>query len=336
MIRKSLSCTAVIHLLLLLLVAPLSVASAQDPATGHPSIIPPGARVELLFDGAYFTEGPAVGPDGSVYFSDITGTASTDMQAGHIWRFDPTSGETVVFRSPSGMANGIIFDHEGRMVVAEGADFGGRRVTRTDMASGKATILAGLYEGHAFNAPNDLAIDEAGRIYFTDPRYFGHEPVEQPVRGVYRIDPDGAVSLIISDVVMPNGILVSPDQKTLYVASVFRDDTTELANALLAYDLAADGSASFRETVVDFSPEYGPDGMAVDVDGNLYLARPADPMGVFIFAPDGTALGHIPTPESVKNVTFGRNDDSNLLYIAAGGSLYRIRLRKDGYHAPKW
>lgn len=323
-------------LCVLLVAAPTAVAAIQDVATGDPSIIPSDTRVELLFDGAYATEGPAVGPDRFVYFSDITNTVRTNMQAGHIWRYDPRTGGTELFRSPSGMANGIIFDQEGRMVVAEGADFGGRRVTRTDMVTGKAVILAGLYEGRAFNAPNDLAIDEAGRIYFTDPRYSGHEPVEQPVRGVYRIDPDGTITLIISDVVMPNGILVAPDQRTLYVASILRGDTTPRANALLAYDLASDGSVRFRETIIDFSPEHGVDGMAIDVDGNLYVGRPVEPWGVYIYGPDGLPKGHIPTPDPVRNVAFGRGEDANRLYITGGGSLYHVQIRSSGYHATRW
>jgi len=336
MLGQSISIRATPALCLLLIVAPTAVAALQDVAAGDPPVIPSETRVELLFDGAYATEGPAVGPDGFVYFSDVTNTARTNMQAGHIWRYDPRSGETELFRSPSGMANGIIFDQERRMVVAEGADFGGRRVTRTDMATGKAVIIAGLYEGRAFNAPNDLAIDEAGRIYFTDPRYLGHEPVEQPVRGVYRIDPDGTITLIISDVVMPNGILVSPDQRTLYVASLLRGDTTPRANALLAYDLASDGSVRFRETIIDFSPEHGIDGMAIDVDGNLYVGRPVEAWGVYVYRPDGTPNGHIPTPVPVRNVTFGRGEDANLLYITGGGNLYRVRIRSNGYHPTRW
>src|SRR2546427_4239784 len=118
------------------------------------------------------------------------------------------------------MSNGIEFDEQGRMVVAEGAGFGGRRITRTDMKTGKAVILAGLYNGRPFNSPNDLVLDARGRIYFTDPRYSGYEPVEQPVQGVYRIDPDGRVSLVAANAGKPNGIAVSPDQATLYVASL--------------------------------------------------------------------------------------------------------------------
>ena len=100
------------------------------------SIISEDARLEVLFDGAVFSEGPTVAPDGSVYFSDITLTSGSDMQAGHIWRYDPKTGETTIFRSPSGMSNGLKFDAWGRLIAAEGADFGGRRLTRTDLSPG--------------------------------------------------------------------------------------------------------------------------------------------------------------------------------------------------------
>jgi gluconolactonase len=294
-----------------------------------------------LFDDAYFTEGPAVGPDGSVYFSDITVTYSTNMQAGHIWRFDPSTGLATIFRSPSGMSNGIIFDLEDRMVVAEGADFGGRRVTRTDMETGQSVILVGLYNEKHFNAPNDLAIDEKGSIYFTDPRYLGHEPIEQPVQGVYRIDPDGTVKLVVSDAGKPNGILVSPDQSTLYVASLDNGSVGDLPegmsahrgrHALLAYDLRADRTVAFREEIIDFSSGRGPDGMTIDVDGNLYLTQPN---GIDIYSPQGELLAEIPVPDLARNVTFGRGDTINTLYITAGGSLYRLEVKRAGYHPPR-
>ena len=130
-------------------------------------ILPQDSEFEEVFSDAHFTEGPTVAPDGKVYFSDITFTHQTDMQAGHIMRYNPDTGKTTVFRSPSGMSNGMKFDVQGRLVIAEGADFGGRRITRTDMKTGKSDIIAGLYEGKPFNSPNDLTIDEQGRIYFT-------------------------------------------------------------------------------------------------------------------------------------------------------------------------
>lgn len=308
-------------------------------------IIPPDSELEEVYGDAHFTEGPTVAPDGTVYFSDITFTHQADMQAGHIMRYDPATNETTVFRSPSGMSNGMKFDAHGRLVVAEGADFGGRRITRTDMQTGKSDIIAGLSEGKPFNSPNDLTIDEQGRIYFTDPRYVGHEPVEQPVMGVYRIDPDGSVHLVIADSGKPNGIAVSPDQKTLYVGSndsgSFRELPDEFPTytgrmALLAYDLASDGTATFRETLVDYYPEHGPDGFEVDIEGNLYVAvRDATRFGICVYSPDGTELAYIKTPELPTNVAFGRGDASKMLYITAGGSLLRICVAKDGYHLPQ-
>jgi gluconolactonase len=187
--------------------------SAQEIHT----IAAPDADFEMLFDAGFFLESPAAAPDGSVYFSDIGYTSRSGMQAGHIWRYNPKTSSTAIFRSPSGMANGITFDLKGDMIVAEGADFGGRCIIRTDMNTGKSFIIAGLYKGRPFNSPNDLAIDNLGRIYFTDPRYLGHEPIEQPVMGIYRIDPDGLVSLLAANVWKPNGIAISPDQR-LYMS----------------------------------------------------------------------------------------------------------------------
>src|SRR5258708_22047959 len=150
------------------------------------------------------------------------------------------------------MSNGMHFDAEGNLIVCEGADVGGRRITKTDMKTGRSYILTGLYKGRPYNGPNDLTIDENGRIYFTDPRYFGYEAMEQPIMGVYRIDPDGKVTRLITDAGKPNGICVSPDQKTLYVIAndngsleQYRMEKGETSQrgltALLAYALAADG-----------------------------------------------------------------------------------------------
>lgn len=317
-------------------------ASTHLPA----QIFSPSAKLEKLFEGGHLTEGVAAGPDGAVYFSDITFTKETAMQAGHIMRFDPGSKKISVYRSPSGMSNGIKFDAEGRMVVAEGADFGGRRITRTDLSTGKTVILAGLFEGRAFNSPNDITIDQNGRVYFSDPRYLGHEPIEQPVMAVYRIDPNGSVHRIITDAGKPNGIAVSPDQKTLYV--VTNDDGLlgsdrlpkgTLARKgrmeLMAYDLKPDGSAVFRKTLVNYAPQDGPDGLVCDVEGNLYVAvRDEARFGIYVYTPDGKELAYLPTPERPTNVGFGRGRDARILYITAGGSLYRIQAEKAGYQLP--
>ena len=309
------------------------------------TILAPDAELKELFNGAYFTEGATVAPDGMVYFSDITFTDQTDMQAGHIWKHNPETGETTVFRSSSGMSNGMEFDAQGRLVVAEGADFGGRRITRTDMETGKSEIIAGLYNGKPFNSPNDLVIDEQGRIYFTDPRYAGHEPVEQPVFGVYRIDPDGSIYLVVTDGGKPNGVAVSPDQQTLYVIShdngamgSFPDEVPLRKGrmALLVYDLSPEGTATFRKTLVDYAPQDGPDGMVVDAEGNLWVAvRDETRPGVRAYSPEGEELAYVKTPDKPTNVAFGRGKTSKTLYITAENCLYSIQTMKEGYHLPQ-
>ncbi|HXL53154.1 MAG TPA: SMP-30/gluconolactonase/LRE family protein [Gemmatimonadales bacterium] len=316
----------------------LAIAQASGVVQGDAPIVAPGAKLERLFGEGFFTEGPAPAPDGSVYFSDITVGKASGYQAGYIWRWDPQTRTSTVFRSPSGMSNGMLFDAQGRLVVAEGAWFGGRRITRTDMKTGKSVILAALFDGRPFNSPNDVALDARGRIYFTDPRYVGWEPIEQPVQGVYRIDPDGRVSLVAADAGKPNGIAVSPDQATLYVGANDNGSLGDLPpetpaapgrKALLAYDLAPDGSAKFRRAVVDFSPA-GPDGITVDREGNIYCAVQGERQGIYAYSPAGKELAYIPTAESPTNVKFGRAGDAQTLFITAGKSLYRIRVERTG------
>ena len=334
-----------------------AVATAQEelkPPSGDPGFIPPDSVLELVVNGKelgiVFTEGAAVSCDGKVYFSDITFTSLSKTPrggtlAGVVWVYDPATKQTRVYRSPSGMSNGIKFDAECHMLNAEGADFGGRRIVRTDMKTGVAEIIAGLYEGRPFNAPNDMTIDEQGRVYFSDPRYLGHEPVMQPTMAVYRIDPDASVHRIITDAGKPNGVAVSPDQKSLYVAShdngsidVFKLSKEEKSHegrmALLAYDLKPDGTAEFRKVLVDYAPQHGPDGLVVDTEGNLWVAvRDVTKPGIYAYTPDGEEKAYIPTPVPT-NVGFGRGEEQDMLYITASNHLYRIRVGKQGYQLP--
>ena len=321
---------------------PIVFTAAQLAA----QIFAPGAKLEKLYEGGHLTEGVTAAPDGTMYFSDITFTTETNMQAGHILRFDPKTSKITVFRSPSGMSNGLKFDAQGRLIAAEGADYGGRRITRTDMATGKATILAGRFNGRPFNSPNDVAIDERGRIYFSDPRYLGWEPIEQPVMAVYRLDPDGKVHRIITDAGKPNGVAISPDQKSLYV--VTNDDghmgfdvlpkgtpARKGRMELNVYDLLPNSTATFRKQLVNYAPEDGPDGLVCDAEGNLFVAvRNEKRYGVNVYSPTGQELAYLPTPERPTNVGFGRGAESKTLYITAGGSLYRIHTLKTGYHLP--
>lgn len=326
---------------------------AADPS-GDPAFVPPGAKLEKIVDGdkhdLIFAEGPVVTCDGRVLWSDITFTHQKKgphggLRAGNIMQFDPKTGAVAVFRSPSGMSNGLRIDLNCNLLAAEGADYGGRRITRTDLETGRAEIVAGLYQGRPFNAPNDITIDSKGRIYFSDPRYLGHEPVEQGSMAVYRIDPDGSVHQIVTDAGKPNGVAIAPDEKTLYVVSndngqldLIRNGTspsTKGVMALLAYDLDERGNASNRRVLVDYAPEDGPDGLVVDSEGNLWVAvRNQKRPGIYAYTPKGEEKAYIPTTIPT-NVHFGRGEDADLLYITADNSLYRIRVGKKGHHLQK-
>ncbi|MBI2823208.1 MAG: SMP-30/gluconolactonase/LRE family protein [Planctomycetia bacterium] len=326
------------------------VAAADDP------IVPAGAKLELLFTrtapiNGGLTEGPAVAPDGSIYFTDIP----LGPDKGMILRFDPATRKTSVFTADSGMANGLMFDARGRLVACEGSDTGGRCVSLWDVRTGKRTVLSDRYEGKRFNAPNDVTIDERGRIYFTDPRYLGDEKRELEHRAVYRIDPDGRIAEFTHEVEKPNGIAVSPDQRTLYVAD-HNNGTDKIdpdgpkpkkgAMTIYAFPLAADGGvAGPRRTVIDFGAEDGCDGMTVDVKGNLYLtARGTSRPGVLVLDPSGKELAYIATGPSQpgvdkpvglpSNCDFGIGPEIRTLYVTVDKSLYRIGLKIDGYHIP--
>ena len=242
-------------------------------------------------------------------------------------KFDPRSRKTSEYRKPSGRANGLDFDPKGRLVACEGANTGGnRRVTVTEK-DGTIRVLADRYMGKRFNSPNDLTIDTKGRVYFTDPRYVGGEPLELDKESVYRIDEGGKVTRIISDVTKPNGIILSPDMKTLYLA----ESHPKGDHLLLAYPLHADGSVGPKKVLYDFKKDRGIDGMCVDVKGNIFAtAGQGKTAGVSIFTPEGKKIGFIPTPEDPSNCVFG-DMDHKTLYITAGRSLYRIRLNAEGF-----
>lgn len=350
--------TIVVGLLLLAGLALTAPAAAEDPGfpppVGDPSVLPPDSRLERLFNGGcVLSEGVSAGHDGMIYFSDITFTkfckdpSGKYLQAGNIWKYNPQTGETTIFRSPSGMSNGIKFDREGNMIAALGADYGGRMLLKTDMQTGKSYILTGLFEGKPYNALNDISIDEKGRIYFSDPRYLGHEPIDQPGVAVYRLDPDGSVHRVVTDCGKCNGVLVSPDQKRLYIISNDNgwfdfmelkegENTLRGAHLLQVYDLAPDGTASNRRVLIDYYPNDGPDGMVADEEGNIYMAmRNKTRPGIGVFTPDGKELAYISTgTELPTNVGFARGADANILYVTSGKSLYRIKMVKKGYQLP--
>ena len=279
-------------------------------------VVEPLETVENLWDRGTAAAGGATASDGSLLFAD---------RGDRIMRFNPVTGETRVFREPSGRAGGMIMDGRGRLVVAEGAGAGGgRRVSITE-PDGEVRTLADRFEGKRLNGPEDVAIDEKGRVYFSDPRQVGEKARELDFEGVFRIDPDGRVARLETTAKRPAGLAVSPDGATLYVA----DDGPD-RRALLAVGLDAGGGAANPRVVVDFGRGPGIDGLTVATDGRIVAAVP---QGVLILAPDGKRLALIPTPEPAADVEFG-GDDSQILYIMAGKGLYRIHTTMTGYHVP--
>ncbi|MFQ5808365.1 MAG: SMP-30/gluconolactonase/LRE family protein [Armatimonadota bacterium] len=269
--------------------------------SGLDKIVPPGAEVEQVATGFTFTEGPAWDGKGNVYFSDIPENV--------IKRVDE-KGNVSVFMQPSQKSNGLMFDADGTLIACR---HWARDVARIS-PDGKVTVLADSYNGKQLNSPNDCIIAADGAIYFTDPHYgLERRPKEQDVEGVYRLDTAGKVTRVIDDMTRPNGLFISPDGKTLYVA-----DTQE--RKLRAYTLQPDGSATGGRDFATMTG--GPDGMTLDREGNIYCT---DGGGVWVFDPTGKHLGTIETPETPANCTFGGKDNKTL-YMTARKSVYRIRL----------
>src|SRR5437763_6183174 len=250
-------------LLTLFLLFPVPLRAEKPPPPEANDIVPKEAKWEHLYtrsDGVKggLTEGAAVAPDGSIYFSDIRLGADKSK----IMRVDPKTKKTTTFSDDSGHANGLMFDAEGYLIACEGSDMGGRCVSKWDVKTGKKTVIADKYKGKKLNAPNDLAIDLKGRIYFTDPRYLGDEPRELEHRAVYRIEKDGKVIEVTHDVEKPNGIALSPDGRTLYLADhnngtdrIDPDKPAPKLGAMKVYSfpLGDDGLVSGkRRTLVDF------------------------------------------------------------------------------------
>ena len=269
----------------------------------------PQQEPERIATGFQFTEGPVWHPDGYLLFSDIP--------ADTVYRWSPSKGMEP-YINLSRNSNGLTFDRRGRLVACE---HGGRQVSRMG-EDGVMHPLASEYRGKRFNSPNDMVVHSSGSVYFTDPTY-GIQPDEGELgfRGVFRINPDGSVDLLVSDFVMPNGLAFSPDESTLYVDDSRRRQTW-------AFDLRPDGWLSGGRMFVDQDAEAegNPDGMKVDVEGNLYITGGG---GLWVVDPNGQHLGTIPFPELPTNLAFG-NDDLRSIYLTARTSIYRIGVNIPG------
>lgn len=298
-------------------------------------LLVPGAGVEKLTEDVFiWSEGPVWVPDGDyLLFTDVPtnaihkwseeGGLETFLQPAGLQTEDPDG----IFGLPG--ANGLILgDLPGTIFVA---DHGNRAIALLDLATKEKTLLANQYDGKLFSSPNDLVMAADGSVYFTDPPYgldgFNASPhKETEFNGVYRWHPDGRVTLIDDSLTMPNGVILSPDGQTLYVAV---SDPT--AAQLFAYDLDTDGMPTDRRMIADMTAMVGdahpglPDGLAMDTDGRIYLAGPG---GVHVFMPDGTPVLRIDTGTAAANCTFG--DDGSTLYITSGPWLGRVRLNATG------
>jgi gluconolactonase len=267
-----------------------------------------------------FTEGPAADAEGNLFFSDSPNNRIMVLRP---------EGTAEVWKQPCGRANGMNFDGEGRLVTCCAQGDGGAREVQRYEPDGSVTVLASHFDGKRLNSPNDLCFDPEGRIYFTDPRYGDRSDVEQDKMAVYRIEVDGSLSRVIDDVETPNGILMAPDGKTIYLV----DNNPEEGGGrtLLAYGYDGETETWLRKAeLYDFAPGRGGDGMVLDVEGNIYLtAGVGDLGGVYVFSAQGQHLSFLPTPETPTNCTFG-GADLMTLYITASTSVYAVECELPG------
>lgn len=314
----------------------LAACTSEAPLPSADPVIEPAAasREVAVVTTVAFTEGPTVAEDGTVFF--------TDLGNNRIMRLS-TDGQLSTFRQPSNDANGLIFDSQWRLLACEGGDGETAlpRVTRTDMETGEVEVLADSYEGKQLHRPNDLTFDGQGRIYFTDRPEPNSRPDQTGVHGVYRVDPDGTIARILTEpeVVRPNGIVISPDDRTLYVLET--EQSAGGPRLIRAYDLGPDGTVDNMRVFHDFAPGRSGDGMTIDSEGNLYVAAGLNRRrgtsetldtvaGVHVFSPDGELLEHIPIPEdTITNAAFG-GPDLRTLYVTAGKTLFSFRTDVTG------
>jgi gluconolactonase len=287
--------------------------------------LPAASQQPEIATAVAFTEGPVADREGNVYF--------TELVFQRIMKLTP-QGVLTVFRENSNNANGMLIDPEGRLIACEGAE--SQRVgvpqkfkpqiTRTDLRSGRVEVLADSYQGKPFVGPNDVTIDSKGRLYFTD----------LTGGAVYRLDGPGHIARILAtpDVQRPNGIQISPDDRTLYLIEA--NQTQGGARMIRAYDLRPDGTVANMRVHYNFYPGRSADGMSIDVEGNLYASAGMGQLrgtsetldtktGVYVISPKGVLLKFIPIAEDyITNNAFG-GPDMKTLYVTAGKTLYKVR-----------
>jgi gluconolactonase len=316
--------------------APAAAAAAEPRGVGNivrldpaiDSIVPKDAQIEKVAGAFQFTEGPLWRPDGHLWFSDVVG---------NLVRSVTPSGQVAVLIENSGGqssappgsfigSNGMIADKDGFVLLCQHTD---RRIVRVAKDL-RMTPYLEKYEGKRFNSPNDLVYKSDGALYFTDPPYGLLKQDDDPAKelkfnGVFRYA-GGKLQAVVKDLTRPNGLAFSPDEKTLYVAN-----SDEKRKVWMRYDVAADGSVSNGRIFADVTAETAdglPDGMKVDVQGNVYASGPG---GLWVFSPEGKHLGTIKPPETPANCNWA--NDGKTLYITARTSVYRIRVANMGEKA---
>lgn len=296
-------------------------------------LIAPDAELEKLAEGFRWTEGPVWVPEGEyLLFSDIPNNVVVKWKAGEGTSeyLKPAGYTGAVQRGGEPGSNGLVLDSQGRLILCEHGD---RRIARL-LDGGEKETLADKYDGQRFNSPNDLVYKSNGDLYFTDPPYGLTEGPEDPARemdycGVFRLSTDGTVTLLTKALKRPNGLAFSPDEKTLYVAQ-----SDPQAAIWMAYEVQEDGTLDEGRVFYDATKWVGerpglPDGLKVDVHGNLFATGPG---GVLIFTPEGDYLGRIDTGVPTSNCAFG--DDGQTLYITANNAVARIPLLTRGVVQP--
>ena len=293
-------------------------------------LVPKDARLEKIADGFAWVEGPVWSKSGGyLLFTDIPNNSVFKWQPGRgVSLFMKPSGYTgtALFTGREPGANGLTFDRQGRLTLAEHGD---RRIARLE-SDGHKTTLVDRYQGKRINSPNDLVYKSDGSLYFTDPPFglpksFDDPGKELPFHGVYRLAKNSELTLLIHDIKAPNGIAFSPDEKILYVSNAERDNAVWYAYAVKADGTLGDRRVLFDATEFAKTRKGVPDGMKVDREGNLFAAGPG---GLYVIAPEGTLLGRIELGVATANCAWG--EDGSVLYIVASTAIYRIRTGTRG------
>jgi gluconolactonase len=311
---------------------PMTIGSIERKDPKLDMLIPKDAKIEVLAGGFKWTEGP-------VWDKKANALLFTDIPNNRVVKWSAKDGVSD-FLKPSGYtgkekftgyepgANGLAFDKDGRLILCQHGD---RRVSRLGRDGKSFETLVDKYMGKRLNSPNDLVFAKNGDLYFTDPPYGLPEQMKDPKKeldfqGVYRLNPKGELTLLTKEMTRPNGIGLSPDEKTLYVANSDPDKAI-----WMSFPIKDDGTLGAGKVIHDATDAVKakkpglPDGLKVDAKGNIFATGPD---GVFVFAPDHTYLGKIVIGD--KNANCGWGDDGTVLYICANDKLARVKTTTKG------